>query len=89
MRPRIRLVFGAAVGSALESTSAYVVKARISHLTQSKTAALERAPAAASADDADVPANELFGREIPKGQLLQGYIWELAFMEPSAIKKQA
>ena len=51
-----------------------VVNARISHLTESKSAAIEYAHPAAAAPGQDVPTKELPGREIPEGQSLEGYL---------------
>lgn len=53
--------------------SACEVKGPVSHLTQSQIAAIERTPAAARAGATDVPTKELFIREIPEGQPLEGY----------------
>ena len=49
------------------------VNARISHLTESKSAARKYAHPAAAAPGHDVPTKEIPGHEIPEGQSLEGY----------------
>src|SRR5215475_248001 len=63
------------------------VNARISHLAEGKSAAFERAHAAAGAAAVKYPAGkELLSREIPEGQAMEGHQYRTHLRLYSAVE---